>query len=753
MAQRSYEHLMNELPMGYADHKIILDENNRPCDYEFLEVNDAFENLTGLKGSDIIGKRVSEVLPDIKKSAFNWIKNYGNLAINGGSEEFEQYAEPLKRWYKIKAYSPEKGRFVTAFSDITEQKKIEKDSRAKGQALEAMNKELKDRVAALEESVLRFKIAAEGTETGIWDWDMIKNEIMFSSQWKAMLGYEDHEVENSISGWKKLWHPHDANKIEKAFKDHLAGKTQKYEIIHRCRHKDGSWRWIVTRGTLLRDGQGSPYRWVGTHVDVTEIKAIEDQLFQEKDQFKTTLLSVGDGIISTDVKGKVLILNPVAEQLTGWLQEAAVGKSIDEVFSIVHETTRQRCENLVQKVIDTGKIVEGKDQILLLSKDGFERPIENTGAPIKDEQGNVTGVVLAFRDFTEKKKNQDEITYLSYHDHLTGLYNRCFFETELKRLDTKRNLPMTIIMGDVNGLKLINDSFGHFVGDELLIKIGQMLKNSFRDDDIIARLGGDEYAILLAKTDEIEAQRLIDRALESIKKDQLRGLEMSVSFGWATKNHMDQTLDFVMKKAEDRMYNKKLFEGPSVRERVIEGIVATLNAKSPTEQAHSERVSELCVAMGKALSLESGEIKTLKALGLLHDIGRIAIPDHILNKRDLLTEKEYKEIKRHSEIGFRILSTANGMAEIADYVLAHHERWDGKGYPKGLAGRSIPLPARICAIADAYDAMTNFRSYQPVVTPEVAAQELKKKAGKQFDGQLVDVFLKSVFPTLANPLS
>lgn len=752
MGHGSYEHLMNELPMGYADHKIILDENNRPCDYEFVEVNDTFEKLTGLKGSVIMGKKVSEVLPGIKRSAFNWIKYYGNLAINGGSEEFEQYSEPLKRWYKIKAYSPEKGRFVTAFSDITDQKNIESQDPSKAQDLEAMNRDLRARVAELEESVLRFKIAAEGTQTGIWDWDMIKDEIMFSSQWKAMLGYEDHEIENSISGWKNLWHPHDASTIEKAFKDHLAGKTKKYEIIHRCRHKDGNWRWIVARGTLLRDDQGKPYRWVGTHVDVTAIKAMEDQLFQEKDQFKTTLLSVGDGIISTDVKGRVLILNPVAEELTGWLHEEAVGRSMDEVFHIIHEETRERCENPAQKVIDTGKIVEGRDQILLVSKDGFERPIENTAAPIKDEDGNVTGVVLAFRDFTERKKSQDEIVYLSFHDHLTGLYNRCYFETELKRLDTKRNLPMTIIMGDVNGLKLINDSFGHFVGDELLVKIGQILKKSFRDDDIIARLGGDEYAILLPNTDEVETQLLINRAIESINKEDLRGLEMSISFGWATKTHMCQTTEFLMKKAEDRMYNKKLFEGPSVRERVIDGIVATLNAKSPREQAHSERVSRLCVAMGKALKLESGEIKTLKALGLLHDIGRIAIADHILNKPDLLTEKEYKEIKRHSEIGFRILSTANGMSEIADYVLAHHERWDGKGYPKGLKGDFIPLPSRICAIADAYDAMTNFRSYQSVVRPEIAAQELKKKAGKQFDADLVDVFIKKVFPTLSNPL-
>jgi len=483
--------------------------------------------------------------------------------------------------------------------------------------------------------------------------------------------------------------------------------------------------------------------------DITDRKEMERLLFSEKEQFKTTFLSVCDGIISTDAKGNVVILNPIAEQLTGWTHEEAVGRSSDEVFHIINEFTRKRCENPVQIVLETGEIIEIANHTLLISKEGCEIPIEDSAAPIKDEQGNITGVVLVFRDFTEKKKSQDEITYLSFHDHLTDLYNRRFFEAEMERLDTERNLPITIIMGDVNGLKLINDSFGHSVGDELLIRIAKKLKKSFRADDIIARVGGDEYAILLTKTDGSEAQKLIVRMIESLKKEKVRDLEVSISFGLATKTDLSQTTDLVMKKAEDHMYNNKLFEGPSARGRVIEGIVATLNAKCPREKAHSERVSELCVAMGKELKFEGVEIKTLKVFGLLHDIGKIAIIDDILNKANGLTDQEYKEIMRHSEIGFRILSTANDMSEIANYVLSHHERWDGKGYPKGLAGEAIPLPSRICAIADAYDAMTSDRSYRPAMTHEFAVEELQKNAGIQFDTELVDIFLKKVLPKLS----
>ncbi len=481
-----------------------------------------------------------------------------------------------------------------------------------------------------------------------------------------------------------------------------------------------------------------------------ELNTTNEALRKEKEQFKTTLLSVGDGIISTDAHGKVLILNPIAEQLTGWTQEEAVGRSIEEVFHIFNEFTRERCENPVQKVLENDDIIELANHTMLISKDGIERPIEDSAAPIKDEKGNITGVVLVFRDFTEKKKNQDEIKYLSFHDHLTGLYNRRFFEAEMERLDTQKNLPFTIIMGDVNGLKLINDSFGHSVGDELLNKTAKALKENFRADDIIARVGGDEYAILITKTDGSDAQKLINRTVESLKKEKVRDLDVSISFGWATKTDVLQTIDSLTKKAEDYMYNNKLFEGPSARGRVIDSIVAAINAKSPREQAHSKRVSELCIAIGEELKLEEGEIKRLKVFGLLHDIGKIAIADDILNKPDGLTDKEYNEIKRHPEIGFRILSTANDMSELANYVLLHHERWDGKGYPRGLVGDSIPLPSRICAIADAYDAMTSDRSYRPATTNEFAVEELQKNSGTQFDPELVDIFLEKVLPEFSN---
>jgi diguanylate cyclase len=523
--------------------------------------------------------------------------------------------------------------------------------------------------------------------------------------------------------------------------DHVlqTGRCELNEVWHV--HRNGSEFPMLMSCLLIRDGEGNPQYIACSAIDFTERKVVEEQLFKEKEQFETTLLSVSDGVISTNVEGTVLIMNRVAEQYTGWTQEEAVGRPAVEVYNTIQEFSRQRSPNLVLKVLETGDIVEVDHDNLLISKDGIERPIEDSAAPVRDEQGQITGAVLVFRDITEKKNRQAEIEYLSFHDHLTGLHNRRFFEKELNRLDKEGHWPLTIVMGDVNGLKLINDSFGHATGDNLLIKAADAIKTGCRGDSIIARIGGDEFVILLPKADDSEAENLIKRINKRLKKQRIGDIEISISFGYASKKIEMDDVEAVFKKAEDRMYHNKLFEGPSIRGKVIDNIVDALNKKSKRERAHGKRVSELCERMGVALELKDEKIKELKILGLLHDIGKIAVSDDILNKPGGLRDSEWAEMIRHSEIGYRILSTANDMSEIAEYVLAHHERWDGKGYPKGLKGEAIPFESRVIAIADAYDAMTSERSYKSSLAKEVALAELQKNAGFQFDPELVRVFV------------
>ncbi|WP_010238238.1 bifunctional diguanylate cyclase/phosphohydrolase [Clostridium arbusti] len=340
--------------------------------------------------------------------------------------------------------------------------------------------------------------------------------------------------------------------------------------------------------------------------------------------------------------------------------------------------------------------------------------------------------------------SEQKLKYLSYHDQLTVLYNRRFFQEELKRLDVERSFPLTIVMGDVNGLKLINDSFGHAMGDELLKKVAEIIIKGCRCDDITARLGGDEFVILLPKTGSYEAEQIIKRIKAMASTQKVNSVNISISFGYETKKNKEEKIEEIFKKAEDHMYKKKLFESPSMRGKTINAIISTLHEKNKREEHHSLRTSELCKSMGEALGLDEGEIEELKNVGLLHDIGKIAIEENILNKQEKLTDDEWKEIKRHPEIGYRILSTVNDMLEIAEYVLSHHERWDGMGYPKGLKGEEIPLQSRIISIADSYDAMTSERSYRSSLTEDVAIQELKINAGVQFEPELVRVFIEKV---------
>lgn len=475
-----------------------------------------------------------------------------------------------------------------------------------------------------------------------------------------------------------------------------------------------------------------------------EVSQKKEDLFIEKELFKTTLLSVGDGVISTDTNGNILVMNKVSENLTGWTQEEAIGKPIEEVFNIINEFTREKTENPAYKVLGTGKTIELANHTILVSKDGIERPIEDSAAPINDEYGNITGVVLVFRDFTDKKQKQKEIEYLSYHDQLTGLFNRRYYEQEIVRMDDEKYYPLTLIMLDVNGLKLTNDAFGHMTGDLILQKISSVLKKECRENDIISRIGGDEFIILLPNTDAKNAEVIIDRINTTIKNEKIDNVILSISVGFAIKQEKSESITEVFMKAEDNMYRNKLVESNSVRSNTIDLIMNTLFEKNDREMLHSERVGYLSAAIAENMIFTNNEINEIKLAGQMHDIGKIGISEAVLNNPKKLNYEEHQEIKRHSEIGYRILSSVNELSQISNYVLEHHERFDGSGYPKGIKGDEISLQARIITIADAYDAMTKERTYRKALSKEEAIAELKKCSGTQFDSDIVNIFVEKV---------
>jgi diguanylate cyclase (GGDEF)-like protein len=299
-------------------------------------------------------------------------------------------------------------------------------------------------------------------------------------------------------------------------------------------------------------------------------------------------------------------------------------------------------------------------------------------------------------------------------------------------------------MCDVNGLKLVNDSFGHDAGDTLLKKAAMTIKKACRASDIVARIGGDEFVLLLPKTSAEETINIANHIKELALKESVANIELSISCGYDTKNDEKKSIIETIANAENHMYRHKLYERSSVRSKTIELIMNTLFEKSSREAEHSKRVSGVCEAIAAKMKFSKDGISQMRIAGLIHDIGKIGVDEKILNKPGSLTVDERRDVERHPEIGWRLLSSTNEFSELAQFVLNHHEKWDGSGYPNGLKGEEINLEARIISVADAYDALTSERSYRKGLTDEEAIMELKKCSGTQFDPKVVDVFINKV---------
>ena len=651
---------------------------------------------------------------------------------------------------------------------------------------------------------------------------------------------------------------------------------------------------------------------------VTEQILARENLQESNSKLATTLHSIGDGVITTDTNGKITRLNPQAEKLTGWAEEEALGRALHEVFHIVNAKTGEPVANPVYRVIHTVRTQGLANDTILVARDGTERQIADSAAPIRGDEEKMLGVVMVFSDVTERKnaeeslkdqlrfetmlasisnifasqpseqleqsikfaleqvgeffqvdrsyifnfsnegkqisnsyewcaqgieaqihriqnlsvdkfpwwlekirKNKhvyiqevdklppqaeaekkefktqgigslltipmmkngivfgflgldkvkekkiwtenhvrllrivadlisnaylrnlsdEKVRYESVHDGLTGLYNRIFLEREMERLDTERQLPIAMVMADLNDLKLINDTFGHKAGDEMLKQTAETLSNSFRGEEIIARWGGDEFVIFLPQTTEENAKTIGQRIEEKCKETYIKGLPLSLALGIAIKKDKNKDLEEVLKEAEENMYKHKLAEGDRVKGFMLNTLLKNLEGKSFETETHYSGMQSIAQKIGREIGLSKSELNHLEMLITLHDIGEINISGEILTKKDPLTAEEWEIIKKHPETGYRIARAKKEFARVAQGILSHHERWDGSGYPQGLKGKDIPLLARITAIADAYEVMSSGRPYKKVMSKREVVAELERCAGAQFDPELVEIAL------------
>lgn len=373
----------------------------------------------------------------------------------------------------------------------------------------------------------------------------------------------------------------------------------------------------------------------------------------------------------------------------------------------------------------------------LTAVNGEKRLLAITRTPKLDSEGEVEYVICSAEDITERREVMARIQYLSFHDSLTGLYNRYYMDEEIKRLNTTRQLPLSIIMCDLNGLKLINDTLGHHKGDELIKRGARVIKETCRVDDIVGRYGGDEFVIILPKTGRIELKKIMERLKKNSESDSF-SIPLSIAFGGATRKKLSQSIDSIWKEAEDQMYRNKLLDSRVARSRIVSFLLQVLAKKSCETEEHAWRMLKMAFELGEKIGLSNIELERLSLIISLHDIGKISISESILQKTEILTEKEWEIVKTHSEMGYRIAISSEDFSHIAEEILAHHEWWNGRGYPRGLRGEEIPLLSRITTIIDAYDVMVHGRAYREGISKEEALLELKRYAGSQFDPELVE---------------
>jgi len=476
-----------------------------------------------------------------------------------------------------------------------------------------------------------------------------------------------------------------------------------------------------------------------------ELHKTNAALVESKNRLQLILDSTAEAIYSIDLNGKCTFCNTSAVKLLGYKSpEELLGRNMHQ---LIHHSRRDGTELPVQecKIFQAnmqGKGYKADDEVFWRADGTFFDAEYHAYPQIKD--GKVVGAVITFLDITDRKKREDEIKHLSYHDPLTGLYNRRYLEDKCLKIDIPQNLPISVIFADINGLKMTNDIFGHSAGDELIKKSSEIIMQSCRESDIIARIGGDEFVILLPNTNRMKAEKVLSRIKGGFLNARVAAIKCSISLGMDTKTNIDKPLEEIISNAENAMYKDKTMNRQSINKDIIDTIVDTLHSKYPREKQHSIAVSKLCGEFGSVLHLSDLEINKLKQAGFLHDIGKITLDESILLKENL-TEEEQEQMRQHSVAGYRILNLFDETLDLAEFVYSHHERWDGSGYPQGLKGEQIPLISRIISIVETYERVLNKKKIPKEKRKSAALKVIKNGAGKQFDPEITELFLQMMY--------
>jgi len=706
-SEERFRNIAESSPFALA----IIDKKGR---YEYL--NPQFIDLFGYTPEDIpTGKEwFSLAYPDPayrRKAVAAWQEEY-NLLKKGpkGAVRSRQFRvrckdghlkEVLFRYTLMPG-----GRCLITYEDITEQKKSEK---------------------ALKNSENLFRTIFNSVGDAIFIHDGQGKIIDVNEPMLKMYGLKDKKEALSFSiaqDYSSAENP--LYRLRELWEEVLSGRPQLFE-------------WKAKRP---KDGTTFPVEVFLNKIPLEEqsliLAAVRDITFRKREEeFLRNLFwrsPIGMYILKD---GKFFYVNSLFEQCFGYSQEEL--KKIPPL-ELVFPEDREAVRDSAVKMLK-GERREPYEFRIVNKKGEVRWVVESVTTFWVEGERAVLGSIM---DITARKEFEEKLKYMSQHDQLTGLFNRTFFEAEMSRLknNSSSDFPVAVISADLDGLKLINDTLGHEKGDLFLQECAGLLKKALPLSAILARVGGDEFAALLPRCSAEEAEEILNHIRKLLEEynDKKPALPLSLSLGLALASHSGVPLEETFKKADEVMYRDKLFHASSLKSQLLDTLLATLAEKDFIAEGHVKRVQELCLKLGKKLSLSLAQLTDLVLLARVHDLGKIGIPDSILFKEGKLSEEEWQIMKRHPEIGYRIASSSLDLAPVAPLILRHHERWDGSGYPLGLKGEEIPIECRILSLVDAYDAMTNDRPYSKAKSKKEALEELQKFAGKQFDPMLVEKF-------------
>jgi len=545
--------------------------------------------------------------------------------------------------------------------------------------------------------------------------------------------------------WMDITHPDDIAEDLDNYQKLIAGEIDGYVLEKRYIKPDGSLVWVhMKMAPLLLDNIGNPM-YICLTENISERKSMEKALY-ESERSMSVLLDNLPGMAyrcNYDREWTMRFVSKGCFDLTGYKPHRLLNNKDVSYNQIIAPEYQEILWNEWKRVKDLK--YQFKYEYEIITAEGQRKWVFEVGQIIYNLNNEVEVIEGIIIDITEKKQSLFEIEYISTHDLMTGLYNHNYYEEVKVKLDKEISLPLCIIIGDINGVRLINDAFGLSEGDKIIIETANIIKNCCRESDIISRTGGDEFSILLPNTNKDKLNEIIgniERSCEQYNiliEDKSRCITLTI--GYAIKLAEYEDIQVIDKEAREYMYKRKLFENKSYHSSILSSIMATMYERSQETEEHAKRLAVISKGIGQKMNLSQENIDELGLFAMLHDIGKIGIDSSILNKPGKLNSEEWEIMKRHPEIGYRIAMSATELKPIADYILTHHERWDGGGYPKGLSGQDIPLFSRILAVVDTYDAMTEDRVYRKGISREDSIKEIKENSGKQFDPIIVEIFL------------